>query len=161
NARFLVIGDGELRAELEREADELGVSHRVRFLGFRRDIPTLLACTDIIVMSSVPSCESSPMALLEAMAMERPVVSTDVGSIKEMVSENVSGFLVPPRDVGALAARVLFLLRNPDVSLELGEAGRKIIEDQYNLKENVRRLEDVFTRVANHRIPQPSPAVDG
>jgi glycosyltransferase involved in cell wall biosynthesis len=101
--RFVVAGDGPLRTQLEKEASDLGGAFR--FLGYRSDIPELVSAYDLYVLSSL--WEGLPLALLEALAIGKPIVATRVGGNPEIVEEGVNGYIVPPRDPAALARRIL------------------------------------------------------
>jgi glycosyltransferase involved in cell wall biosynthesis len=104
-AVFLIVGDGECRSDLERTAGELGISDAVRFLGWRRDLAAIYAATDVCVLTS--RNEGTPVALIEALAAGVPVVSTDVGGVRDVVCAPELGQLAPDGDVGHLAAHVL------------------------------------------------------
>lgn len=103
-ARFLVVGDGERRLELEKLAAEMGLGDIVRFTGWRSDLPTLYADLDAVVISS--HNEGTPVSLIEAMAAGVPVVSTAVGGVPDLLEGGALGALVPPGDAGALAAGI-------------------------------------------------------
>jgi glycosyltransferase involved in cell wall biosynthesis len=140
-ARFLVIGDGERRAELERMVEQLGLSERTRFLGWRRDMRVVYADLDVVALSSLN--EGSPVAIIEAMAAGRPVVASDVGGVSEVVTDGQSGLLVPRRDVAALATAVIDLLRDPAGAAKLGAAARAAVYPKYassRLVEDIGRL---------------------
>ena len=140
-ARFLVIGDGERRAELERLVGRLGLSERTRFLGWRRDMRVVYADLDVVALSSLN--EGSPVAIIEAMAAGRPVVASDVGGVSEVVEHDCSGLLVPRRDAAALAAAVTDLLQDPAGAARLGAAARAAVFPKYassRLVEDIGRL---------------------
>lgn len=121
---FLITGGGseeEYRLELEGRAKKLVIEKNLIFLGYRRDVALILPALDIFVLPSVVECH--PLALLEAMASGLPVVATRVGGVPEVVVEGESGLLVPPRDPQALAAAILYLLKNPEIRQNPG-AGR-------------------------------------
>ena len=103
-ARFLVVGDGPLRPELERRARELGIARAVKFSGFRADVLDIVNALDVFVMPSIH--EGLPMALLEATALGKPIVASAVGGIPEVL-DDLRGWLVPPRDVPALTRACL------------------------------------------------------
>jgi len=105
DARFLIVGDGPLRAELERQRDELGLGGRVIFTGYRSDIPRVMAAFDAYVQSSL--WEGLPIVLLEALSGGKPIVATTVGGNPEVVEDGVNGLLVPPADAEALASALL------------------------------------------------------
>ncbi|HVT27933.1 MAG TPA: glycosyltransferase [Lacipirellulaceae bacterium] len=121
-ARFLVIGDGPCRDEIERRASELGIGERTLFLGPRGDVPRLLAAMDVFALTS--KIEANPVSILEAMSVGRPVVATNVGSIREAVADGRTGFLVPSGDADRFAERVLQLLRNPLTRETMGRSAR-------------------------------------
>jgi glycosyltransferase involved in cell wall biosynthesis len=121
-ATFAIAGDGRDRAALEEQARSLGLGGRVRFLGYRDDIPDLLAACDLFVLPSL--FEGLPISVLEAMAAGKPVVATRIGGTDEAVENGVTGFLVPPRDPAALADAVKRMLADPAAGRRMGEAGR-------------------------------------
>ena len=110
-ARFLVVGDGPERPRLEALARSLGIAEAVRFVGTRSDVPELLALMDVVLLTS--HMEANPICLLEAMASEKPVVATRVGSVAESVLDGRTGYLVAPGDSQGMAARVLELFGRP------------------------------------------------
>jgi len=122
-SRFLVIGDGARRAELETLAGRLGLGDRVRFLGWRRDLDRIYADLDLVALTS--RNEGSPVSLIEAMAAGRPVVATQVGGVPDLIDDGVNGCLVPPDDPEALAEAMVTLLADPDRRQAMGQAGRK------------------------------------
>jgi glycosyltransferase involved in cell wall biosynthesis len=144
-ARFLVVGDGPRRKELERCAAELGAERQINFLGMREDVPRLLAAMDVFVLTS--HVEANPVSILEAMSAGRPVVATNVGSIHEAVEEGRTGFLVPPGDVARLSDRVLELLRNRQLRRSMGAAGRNAVVARWSIDTMVRRYEELIETV--------------
>jgi glycosyltransferase involved in cell wall biosynthesis len=142
DAHVLIAGDGELRAELERQARSLGVASRVRFLGTRRDPLDLLAAFDVFVLPSV--VEGMSNAVLEAMARALPVVATDVGGNPEIVGDGETGFIVPPADPAALAAALGKLLQAPELAREMGAAGRRRVEQRYRVGHMVAAVERLY-----------------
>jgi glycosyltransferase involved in cell wall biosynthesis len=128
-AMFLVVGDGELRAELEAYVAELGLAGRVIFTGWRRDSPRIYADLDVVALSSLN--EGTPVSLIEAMAAAKPVVATRVGGVSDVVLDKKSGYLVQSKDAGGLAKGILDLLRAPDRAREMGLAGRAAVYPQY------------------------------
>jgi glycosyltransferase involved in cell wall biosynthesis len=112
DAWLVIAGDGPERARLEALARRAAIAHRVRFLGFRRDLPRLYADLDLFVLSS--KNEGTPLALIEALAAGVPCVATSVGGVPDVMGPEPPGALVPPEDPRALAAAVLALLGDPD-----------------------------------------------
>ncbi len=143
DTRVLLIGDGPLRAELERLAAELGIAERVVFAGMRSDVPELLGLVDVLVLSSVTEC--LPMALLEGMAAGRPVVATAVGGVPEIVVDGITGYVVPPRDPSAMADRIVALLGDRERARAMGVVGRRRVESEFSLERSVRAAERVMT----------------
>ena len=126
DARFVIVGDGEERAELEARATAVGVAGRVAFLGARDDVPEQLATLDVFVLPS--RFEGLCLAVIEAQAAGVPVVATPVGGIRETVVPGETGLLVPVDDPGALAAAILTLLDDPALAAHLaGEAQRRAL----------------------------------
>lgn len=146
HAEFLIIGDGSLRTGLENLCAALRITDSVHFAGTRTDVAALLRGVDVLVLSSYT--EGFPLAVLEGMASARPVVCTDVGGLREMVEDGVSGFLVPPRDPQQLATRLKELLLNPGLARRMGEAARHRIECQFALQRSVAATEQAITDVA-------------
>ncbi|KXX57099.1 MULTISPECIES: glycosyltransferase [unclassified Rhodococcus (in: high G+C Gram-positive bacteria)] len=153
DAKFLVVGDGPTRGDLERLAGELGIADRVVFTGSRPDVRDLLGVMDVFVLSSY-SVECFPMALLEAMAAGRPAVCTAVGGVPEMISEGVTGFLVPPRAPTALAEKLLRVLTDPETSREMGLAARTRVESEFSLRASVAESERALEEVAGRCPPR-------
>jgi len=121
--RFLVVGEGPERKELLRLRDRAGLEEYVRFLGFRPDVPQILADSDVFVLPSL--WEGLAIALLEAMAAGLPVVVTDVEGVREVVTDGETGLVVPPADAGALSSALGRLLSDPGLRKRLARAGRE------------------------------------
>ena len=134
DVEFLLAGDGPLRAELEREAQNLGLGERVIFLGDRRDIPAVMASLDVAVLTS--DSESLSNVILEAMAARLPTVAYGVGGNIELINEE-RGALVSAGEEEAFASAVARLLSAASVRSQLGENARKFVDDNFSL-ENVR-----------------------
>lgn len=149
-----VIGDGELRAELERMATSLGLEHRVTFTGWIRNPAAIYADLDIVCLTSLN--EGTPITLIEAMAASRAFVATDVGGIRDlmlgcgtlhtagfMIFEN--GVLVPSNDSQALAAALRFLLENRETCVTMGRAGQRWVGTRFSHERLVRDTKSVYT----------------
>jgi glycosyltransferase involved in cell wall biosynthesis len=126
---FAVVGDGELRAELERRARGM-LGDRIRFLGWVSDLPTLYAALDVVVLTS--RNEGTPVSLVEAGAAGKPVVSTGVGGVRDVVRDGVTGLLAPREDAAAVGAAVLRLLNDPSTATRMGAAGRDWVRDRFS-----------------------------
>lgn len=130
-AGFVVVGAGPEESVLRDTAAQLGIAERVRFLGLRKDTPDILAAIDVFALSS--DNEASPVSILEALSVQRPVVATQVGSVPETVQEGVTGRLVPPGEVTPMANAWLGLLRDPDERAAMGQRGRDRVVARHSL----------------------------
>jgi glycosyltransferase involved in cell wall biosynthesis len=151
-ARFLVVGDGPLRGELLNLAEHLGVSERVRFLGYRTDSRALMELMDLLVVPSLT--EGSPLIVLEAMAAGIPVVASAVGGIPDQIRNGREGILVPSDDPDALGEALGALLRDPAYARRLGEAGRRRTENEFSHETLVRRIEGVYRAAIDGKAVQ-------
>jgi glycosyltransferase involved in cell wall biosynthesis len=138
---FLVVGEGEARRELEARAQQLGLTGAVTFTGFREDAVRIASAFDVFAMSSVH--EGLSIALLEAMALGKPVVVTRVGGLPEVVEDGKEGILVPPSDPSALAARISDVLGDSTLRKRLGRAAR-LRAQAFDVRRSVRRAEDAY-----------------
>jgi len=154
SARFLIVGDGLCRGDLERRAAEMGLRSSVQFLGSRNDVPRLLAAMDVFALTS--HNEANPISILEAMSVGRPVVATDVGSIHEAVSEGVTGHLAAAGDSARLTERVLGLLTDEPRRLAMGAAARRTVIERWSIDAMVsgyeRLIESIYARKARRHI---------
>ncbi len=140
-ARFLIVGEGIERAALEKHADRLGLGDRAIFTGRRPDVSELLSVFDVSVLSSV-TVETFPMSFLEAMAMARPLVSTRVGGVPEMIEEGENGFLVDLRDPRQLADALLNVVRDRETARAMGRRSRELVEERFTMERMVHDTED-------------------
>lgn len=129
-ARFAVAGEGPLRAELETQAGELGLADRFRFLGYRSDMHQVIAALDVYVLPSL--WEGLPLALLEAMAMNKLIVCTRVGGNPEIVADGVNGLVVEPGNVDALAAAIVRALHDRALQRSAASHNRATFERQFS-----------------------------
>jgi len=140
--KLIIIGDGELREELETLAKEKGIADKVIFTGYRNDIAELLQIIDIY---SLPSLwEGHPLVLLEAMAAGKPIVASDIPGNRETVVHGKTGLLVPPQRSTELASALLKLLENNDLRLRMGHMGFRFFEDRFVTSRMVREYQVVF-----------------
>lgn len=121
DCKFVIVGDGNLRYQLEEEAASLGIGEKVMFTGNRTDIPELLSTFDIFVLPSL--LEGQPMALFEAMAAKRPIVATDVGDVKKILRDGKVGVVVQSGNYEALAMGIMEFLDTPETAIEKGALG--------------------------------------
>lgn len=142
DARFVVVGDGVLRPELERLARPLPMDGRIVFTGWRSDVGPLLAAMDVFVMPS--HFEGGPTSVLEAMAMAKAVVATNVGMVPEVIREGVDGVVVPPRDAGAMALAMGGLVRDGERRAAMGSAALAKAQADFSADEMVERYLTLF-----------------
>lgn len=149
-ARFLVIGDGPRRAALEQLASEWKLDETVCFLGTRSDIPEVLSVLNVLLLTS--HMEANPVSILEALAAEKPVVATRVGSVPETVRDGENGYLVPPDDAVTLAARTIELLDNRERAEALGRAGRETVLRHWSIDRMVAGYEQLITEIHEQKL---------
>jgi glycosyltransferase involved in cell wall biosynthesis len=143
--RVVIAGDGALRTTLQAQAASLGIADRVCLTGFRHDILGLMQRFEVFVFPSY--LEGLGTAMLDAMALRKPVVATRAGGILEVVQDGVTGLLVRPRDPEALAQAVLYLLRRPEQARAFGEAGRKRVEQYFTAEQMAVQTLHVYRRL--------------
>jgi glycosyltransferase involved in cell wall biosynthesis len=152
-ARFLLVGDGAERRALEDRSRELGLAANIRFLGHRSDVAQVLKCCDLSVLPSWG--EGMPNVVLESMAAGLPVVATRVGGTTEAIEDGISGLLVPPQDVRALAGAMLRLLQDAALAASLARAGEERVRQHYSFERVVLQLTELYRegkeRRARHR----------
>jgi glycosyltransferase involved in cell wall biosynthesis len=144
-ARFVIVGDGVFRPNLENQARELGITDRVLFTGWRRDLPRICADLNVLVVSS--DNEGTPVSAIEAMASSCPVVATRVGGLPDLIEDQKTGRLVPPRDAEALAGAVVALLRDPQRARELGKNGRDSVRHRFTVQRLLRDMDDLYRQL--------------
>ena len=145
DARFVIAGEGELRASLEQQIRQHRLEKHVVLAGFRTDILSLHNGFDIFVMSSVT--EGLGTSLLDAMAAGKPVVATSAGGIPEVVQDGETGFIVPTRDPQALADAVIRLLKDEDLRMRMGTAGRARAHARFSAARMVQDTLDAYARL--------------
>lgn len=140
----IIVGadDHGMQKELNDRAGVLGVADRIRFAGFQENVYPFIAAMDIFVLASVD--EGFGLVLLEAMALAKPVVATEVHGPPEIVRHGVTGFLVPPSDSSALAEKIALLIRDHSMREKMGAAGRQRVEERFSLEGQVCELRTVY-----------------
>jgi glycosyltransferase involved in cell wall biosynthesis len=148
-----IVGDGPDREMLEQKAQSLGLSDRVRFLGYQSQpqVRELLKRADGFIMSSF--AEGVPVVLMEAMAAGVPVVATRIAGIPELVCDNESGLLVSPGDVDALTNAIRRLLGDPDLRSRFATAGREMIEREFDIRREARWMATILTESLTGKNP--------
>jgi glycosyltransferase involved in cell wall biosynthesis len=143
-AQFLFVGDGELREAMEAEIAALGLVKSFRLAGWRRDVPAIMRCLDVFVLTS--RWEGLPRVYLEALASGVPVVGTRVDGAAEVVRDGINGYLLAPGDVNGMAERVLHLLSNPTLAADMGRRG-EALPPEFDIHHMVRRQEEEYDRL--------------
>jgi glycosyltransferase involved in cell wall biosynthesis len=142
DTRFAIVGDGPLRSHLENRSQELGIASKVTFFGEQREVGPYISAFDIAVLTS--EAEGCSNSVLEAMALAKPVVATDVGGNRELVSHGESGFLVPAGDAKAVAQAILYLVRNPEVARTMGQRARRRVASRFSISKMVQQYESLY-----------------
>ncbi len=141
-ARFFIVGDGPLENKLKAASKKLKIDDKISFTGFRSDIKDILASIDIFVMPSL--LEGLPMILLEAMAMGKPIVATNIDGINEVVENGKTGLLVPPKAPEALSEAIVNLLIHRDQACQMGINARRVVEERFGVDIMIRKVEEVY-----------------
>ena len=144
NITFLIVGEGEEKARLQTVVNKNLLEDRVIFMGNRNDIPEILSATDISVLSSV--WEIFPVTVLEAMAAGLPVISTDVGSLSEIIRNDEEGILIPPEDSAALAKAIERLADNKEIRLDMGKRARKKVLEKFSTERMLSQYVKLFEK---------------
>jgi glycosyltransferase involved in cell wall biosynthesis len=145
NTVFVFVGDGYLEARLQRQAESLGVRKNIIFAGWRNDVIKILGLFDVLVLPSLN--EGMGKVLIEGMALGKPIVASSVGGIIDLVKNGDNGILVPPRDSDALAEAILKLIRNKNLTQELGKNGKSKVYPEYDTFVMIRQIEDLYERL--------------
>jgi glycosyltransferase involved in cell wall biosynthesis len=149
DAKFVLVGDGPLRARYEEVVRELNIKKDVYFLGIRTDVPAIISNLDVSVLSSTN--EGFSNVIMESMAAGKPVVATNVGGSKEMVADGVTGYLIPPADSQSMANAIIDLLENPDKAMAMGFAGRKVVKEKFTVEAMVKKYEELYFSLLKDR----------
>lgn len=143
--RLIVVGEGPLKLELTRQVRDFHLEDVVFFLGFREDIPRILASLDLFVLSS--HMEGLGSSLLEAMASRLPVVATRVGGIPDVVIHQETGLLVPPKNPAALAKAILEMYRHRDKAREMGQRGYEVVHQKFSAEAMAAKVIEVYRKL--------------
>jgi glycosyltransferase involved in cell wall biosynthesis len=156
DARFVIVGDGELWDELHREVESRGLSKIVSFTGWRADLPAVYSDIDVAVCCS--RNEGTPVSLIEACAAGRAVIGTRVGGMPDIITPGVNGLLVPSGDAGALAAAMSELIVDPGRRAAMGAAGRSMVLERHGADRMVRELKELYRNLLEDKSLKPEPA---
>ncbi|MBU4464000.1 MAG: glycosyltransferase family 4 protein [Proteobacteria bacterium] len=142
DAKILIVGDGPLKDKLKVKSEKLKVADKIIFTGFRSDIKEILSAIDILVTPSL--LEGFPMVILEAMAMAKPIVATNIDGITEQITDGVNGILVPPKDPSALAKTVVRVLNDKELARTMGLSAREKVKQEFSVEKMVAETEKVY-----------------
>jgi glycosyltransferase involved in cell wall biosynthesis len=143
DATFIIVGEGPEEQPIRSRIEQLGLSDRIRMLGFRKDLLNVFRSLDVFAIPSVEG-DTIPQVLMQALALGIPVVSTTVGSIPDVVIDGETGFVVPPRDASVLADRIETLLVDAGLRTRMGVQGRSLVESTYSIAKMLDRMEAVY-----------------
>jgi len=161
DVKLLLVGDGILRRELEDYARKKGILSKVIFTGLVSpdEVPGYISMMDILAHTSLR--EGLPKAVAQGFAGGKPVVAFDVDGAKELVINGKTGYLIPPGDTALLKEKLLFLLKNPEKSYKMGEAGREIVKELFPVEKMVDRIEKLYTELSSLKANYRSSAKGG
>jgi len=140
--RFVIIGDGILKAEMEGYAQDLHISEQVIFTGWRRDLPRIYADLDVLVVSS--DNEGTPVSAIEAMACGCPVVATRVGGLPDIIKDGETGYLVPAKQSQPLSAAILRVIENTQAAEQMGRSGQLSVKEKFALNRLISDTEALY-----------------
>lgn len=141
-AVFLFAGDGPQRGNIEKKIAELGIDRNVKLLGLRKDVPEILKTIDLFVLPTLQ--EALGTSFLEAMAMRKPVIGTNIGGVPEVIQNGVSGVLVEPENPTMLAKAIVSLLKDKQKMSDMGNMGGKMVEERYSVEAMTANLFDFY-----------------
>jgi glycosyltransferase involved in cell wall biosynthesis len=142
---LLLVGDGELKQEMENLVTELGISNKVLFTGKRSDVAQILSACDCFVLSS--DWEGLPICILEAMAARKPIIATDAGGVPELISDSENGLLVPAGNRRLFGSAMIRLYQDPFMAMRMGGRSRQIVEERFNVREMAQQYGDLYLKL--------------
>lgn len=147
--KFIIVGDGELREEIRDYAYELGLKDDVIFTGWAKDLVSVYADLDIVVLTSLN--EGTPVSLIEAMAAGKAIVATDIGGVKDLVKTNVNGLLTIPGDIDDFYTKLIFFLNDAQKRKEFGKQGRISVIKKYSKERLINDLELLYQELLSKK----------
>lgn len=148
NVRFVIVGEGPYRSTIEKVVDEVNAGKYIYFLNHRDDIPAIMSSLDILVHPSYGN-EGVPQSVLQAMAMQKPVLVSDLPSLKEVINDRTTGLIMPVNDPETMASKILYLLDNKENTEKMSENARRLIKERYSLEGMLDRIEALYRKVLN------------
>lgn len=146
---FLMVGDGPLRAALGEQARNLGIEESVKFVGIQNDMRRIIGVIDLLVLTS--DWEGLPNVILEALAAGVPAVGTNVGGVSELLTDGITGYVVPPRDLSTLTDRVIRVLDDREFRARCGMRGREYVQAHFSIFAMVDRTVKLYNTILRSR----------
>ncbi|MBI5682753.1 MAG: glycosyltransferase family 4 protein [Deltaproteobacteria bacterium] len=146
---FYIVGDGPQFQNIKSMIEKLGLTGKVFMLGHREDVPEIIASLDVLVHPSYAN-EGVPQTILQAMAMQRPVIASDSGAIKEVVIDKKTGFLIEIKSPEQIAEKVIEFYRKPELIGEFGKEGRRFVEENCSFEKMLNKIEAVYKRLLSN-----------
>ena len=153
DVRFLLVGDGPLKPDIVKRSEDLKLSGQTVMTGERNDIPELLSIMDIVIQPSI--VEGLPRVIIEAMAMAKPIVASDIDGIREEIDHEKTGILVPSKNPNALAEAIMMLLKDETKARDLGRAARKTADQRFNLNRQLALYEEMYLELLSRKDVRP------
>jgi len=147
--RLVVVGDGELRGELENYVRKLRIEDIVEFRGWVKDVAEIYRDLDILVLTSLN--EGTPVSIIEAMAAARPVVATDVGGVRDVVQDGKSGYLVEPGDDEGFREKLLDLIKDTKIRKAFGQYGREFVKNRFSKERLIKDMDRLYDILINNK----------
>jgi len=142
---LLLVGSGNEQEKIEAEVKQLGLQEKVRFTGYRQDVPNLLVASDVSVMTS--HYEGIPRALMESMALGLPVVATDVPGTRSLILPDRTGFLIKYDDISGFSSALVQLMTDPSLARRLGQKGKDLVQHEFNEFVVADRVEEIYNHI--------------
>jgi glycosyltransferase involved in cell wall biosynthesis len=144
-AHFVLVGDGVLRPEVEKLIRQLGLDNKIVLLGWRRDIPEIMKCINVLVLTSL--WEGVPRVLPQAMSLGIPIVATEVDGTPEAVHNGVNGFVLPPGDIEGIAKKIIYLITHPEKARDMGEKGKQLV-NEFDIWKMMNQQEQLYVELS-------------
>jgi len=142
NIKFVIIGDGECALELKEYAKQCGLEKHVIFTGWKKDLASVYADLDVIALTSLN--EGTPVSIIEAMASGKPVIATDVGGVRDLISEGENGFLAASNDIEGFSNKLAALLSDSEKRIKFGMRGRELVRTKYSKERLIKDIEALY-----------------
>jgi glycosyltransferase involved in cell wall biosynthesis len=149
--KFIIVGDGELRQELQSLVTNKRLDEMIKFIGWQTEMSKIYAALDIVTLTSVN--EGTPVTLIEAMASAKATISTNVGGVSDLITHNLTGLLVGSNDIPAFENAILCLIEHPDERRRLGCSARQFIKENYSKDKLLRDMDNLYRGLVQEKDP--------